>query len=126
MTRTLYIAIDGDNIGSYIEYLFLMNNTEKLGEFSKTYELSMQWLVSDLQNKLGATSIFTGGDNSLLSTDSGIFSLGLLEMTRVEFFQRTGQTLSIGLGYTPREAYFALKLAKTSGKNSVRRYEELS
>ncbi|HRJ76841.1 MAG TPA: hypothetical protein PLX90_12650, partial [Anaerolineales bacterium] len=60
------------------------------------------------------------------SVSSDRFAKDSLEGLRLEFFRRSKSTLSIGLGESPQQAYLALKLAKTNGKNVIREFRELS
>ncbi len=122
----MYIAIDGDDVGSHIEFLIIMNQTDKLSWFSDNYSKTINWLIENLAQYFDANIIFSGGDNLLASVDSSQFSFDKLEFLRQEFHKKINKTISIGLGSSPREAYFALKLAKTSGKNSIQNYEDLS
>lgn len=121
--KELYLAIDGDDVGHRLEYFMLVNDRESLADFSALFESAMNWLKDKLINDFGATIIFAGGDNLLASMQSGNQS-DALENLRTEFAKRAHSTLSIGLGESIREAYFALKLAKTSGKNCIRQSRE--
>lgn len=118
-----YIAIDGDNVGRELEYLVVTNQLQKLTSFSKNYHRLMTWLEEALRSDLNAKIIFSGGD-SLLVSQQQLPSLGKLELLKDEFAKRAGTTLSIGIGSTPRQAYFALKLAKAKGKNRIELFEE--
>lgn len=124
MTR-FYFAADGDDVGHYLEYLMLRNESAKIFEFSKLFHKAMLWLENELIESFEAEIIFTGGDNVLARIKKTEHIINLIEKVRIEFQIKAGSTLSIGLGSTPREAYFALKLAKTSGKNCVRQFREL-
>ncbi|ASC70462.1 hypothetical protein XM38_014010 [Halomicronema hongdechloris C2206] len=124
MTK-LYFAADGDDVGHHLEYLMLRNESAKIFEFSKVFHKAMLWLEYELIESCEAEIIFTGGDNILARISKTDDTLNLIEKIRFEFQKKAKSTLSIGLGKTPREAYFALKLAKTSGKNCVRQFREL-
>jgi GTP cyclohydrolase III len=121
----LYIAVDGDDVGHHLEYLMLTNDPDALARFAADYKQTMDWLVQAIAETFDASVVFGGGDSLLVSLDKGRFSSEELEKIRASFANRVGQTLSIGIGHTSREAYFALKLAKTSGKNCIRLFEEL-
>jgi len=121
----VYIAVDGDDIGNHIEYLMLSNKRDALMEFSLKYKEGMDWFIRKIVESMRATIILAGGDNVLLSSNNEMFSVSRLEELRSEFQKRVGHTLSIGIGDSIRRAYLALKLAKTSGKNQTRLFEEL-
>src|SRR6266540_1906226 len=86
---TIYVAADGDNVGSRLEYLVITNNIEALKEFSTKFNAAMEWFENELEVCFSASMVFFGGD-------------------------------------TPQQAYLALKLAKTNGKNVIREFRELS
>lgn len=120
----MYLAVDGDDVGHRLEYLMLINEREAITEFSKTFQGAMIWLENKLVDDFGATIVFSGGDNLLACLN--ILPAEAIEALRIEFTERANSTLSVGLGENPRQAYFALKLAKTSGKNCVRQFKELA
>ena len=122
----LFIAIDGDDVGRRIEYLVLLNKTNALLQFSLQYQEGMTWLENILVEKLNAQIVFNGGDNLLATIPSNSNLLEEIEKIRTKFEEQTQTTLSIGIGNTPRESYFALKLAKNSGKDRVCEYKDFS
>lgn len=121
-----FIAVDGDNVGSHLEYFAITNNVEALKAFSQKFNSAMDWFEKELVKCFNVSVVFYGGDNLLASTYSDKFEKELLEGLRLEFFKRSDSTLSIGLGESPQQAYLALKLAKTNGKNAIREFSELS
>ena len=120
----IYLAVDGDDVGHRLEYLMLMNEREAITKFSKTFLEAMIRLENKLVKDFDALIVFTGGDNLLASLND--LPTEVIEALRSEFAKRSNTTLSIGLGENPRQAYFALKLAKTSGKNCIRHFKELA
>ena len=121
----LYVAIDGDDVGHRLEYLVLMNERKAIRTFSSIFKGAMHWLETELVKNFSADIIFSGGDNLLTCLPPESMSLEILEDIRSEFAKRADSTISVGLGDSPRQAYFALKLAKTSGKNCTRYFQEL-
>jgi GTP cyclohydrolase III len=124
--KNTFIAIDGDDVGHKLEYYMLINDQSTLNKFSTAFSNSMNWLEDKLSTDFSATVIFTGGDNLLARLDANAPNNlpEILELLRLEFSNKSQSTLSIGIGRSPREAYLALKLAKASGKNCIRLYEE--
>jgi len=120
------LAVDGDDVGHRLEYFILVNKREALTEFSSTFQTAMDWLESKLVSDFGATIIFSGGDNLLAVLRVDNPSIEVFEALRAEFAERAHSTLSMGLGENLQQAYFALKLAKTSGKNCIRQFKELA
>lgn len=121
-----FIAVDGDNVGSHLEYFAITNNVEALKTFSQKFNSAMDWFEKELVNSFNVKVVFYGGDNLLASVSLDKFEKEILEKLRFEFFKRSDSTLSIGLGESPQQAYLALKLAKTNGKNAIREFSELS
>ena len=120
-----FIAIDGDDVGSHLEYFILTNNLSELGKFSEQYSVAMEWLQTQLVKGFNADIIFSGGDNLFASIKQEHFDLSRLRELHSQYFSKASRTLSIGLGYNSRTAYLALKLAKTSGKNCIKDIREL-
>lgn len=120
------LAIDGDDVGHRLEYLMLVNEREALIEFSTGFQAAMDWLKRKLISDFKATIIFSGGDNLLAILRVDNPSIEVLETLRTEFAERAHSTLSMGLGENLRQAYFALKLAKTSGKNCICQFKEFA
>ena len=119
----MYLAVDGDDVGHKLEYLILVNECKAITRFSKTFQSAMFWLEDKLINDCSATIIFSGGDSLLAYLND--LPMEVIEVLRTEFAERANRTLSVGLGENPMQAYFALKLAKTSGKNCIRHFKEL-
>jgi GTP cyclohydrolase III len=124
MTKILYIAIDGDDVGKRLEYYIVTNQVNQLSEYFQVYQEAMSWIEEELIQTLNATVIINGGDSLLAFCENDIQASEILEALRAKFSFRTNATLSIGLGENPRRAYFALKLAKASGKNRIEVFEE--
>jgi hypothetical protein len=122
----LYIAIDGDDVGQRLEHFVLTNDIDGLITFSRAYQSRVAWLSAKLSSELRATILFCAGDSLLASMAYSCSAAVALDQVRKEFADGVERTLSIGIGSTPREAYLALKLAKLSGKNQLKRFEELS
>lgn len=121
----MFLAVDGDNVGSRLEYFAITNNVVALKVFSATFNSSMVWFEKQLKESFNAEITFSGGDN-LLARLNKDFPLESLEELRRQFFAKSESTLSMGMGETPQQAYLALKLAKTNGKNSIRQFQEIA
>ena len=124
LISSFYIAIDGDNVGRKIEYLIVTNQPEKLALFSKNYHKAMIWLKETLESNLNAEVVFSGGDSLLaFSQKIQMPPFNDLEILKSKFSEKSETTLSIGIGGTLRQAYFALKLAKAKGRNRIELFE---
>jgi GTP cyclohydrolase III len=121
----MFIASDGDDVGHHLESLIVTNQTPLIGDFFKTFQLSMKWLEEKLSNDYEAVIIFNGGDNILAEFFVTSNQITSLEKLRKDFFELSGRTLSIGIGKNPRDAFLALKLAKASGKDCLIQFDEV-
>lgn len=122
----IFIALDGDNVGSNLEFLVIKNDIESLRDFSRKFEESIRWFEGELKRRFHAVTIFSGGDNLLVYAEQEKFSIAELRDLKEQFYLKCQKTLSIGLGKTPREAYFSLKFAKSSGKNTIINFEDIN
>ncbi|NJN88239.1 MAG: mCpol domain-containing protein [Leptolyngbyaceae cyanobacterium SL_7_1] len=118
------MAADGDDVGRKIEFFVVTNQMEMLSEFFCNFQSAMFWLSEKLEDEFDAKIIFNGGDNLLADLKIDGKQIEELENLRVEFSRRSKATLSFGVGINPRQAYFALKLAKASGKDRIEIFQE--
>jgi GTP cyclohydrolase III len=123
----MYISIDGDNIGSALEKLVILQKTDELRNFSRDVFSFFEAIKKELLN-CEAEVIFHGGDSILAKIAiEHIDSVALLEkiFTGVLYRERCKISISVGLGSSILEAYIALKAAKSSGKSCWIKYPEL-
>lgn len=123
---TLFLAIDGDDVGRALEYLVLQNRVEELAEVSRKFAAATDELSETLVNRFGARIYLAGGDSILASMPSSMDHDDMIEQLRQEATAKAGFSFSFGIGETPRQAYLALKLAKLSGKNRLCHYMDLA
>ena len=124
MPDSIYLAVDGDDVGHRLEYFMLANEVESLASFSARFRSAMDWLRNTIVNDVRGSVVFSGGDN-LLACVPAETPLETIEDLRTDFYQRAEAALSVGLGGSPRQAYIALNFAKASGKDCTRCFEEL-
>jgi hypothetical protein len=120
----MYLAVDGDDVGKRIELLIVSNQIEMLSVFFNSFQSSMAWLSENIANDFNASIIFSGGDGLLADFPFEELSIEKIENIRDKFSLLSQTTISIGIGESPRQAYFALKLAKAMGKNRVEVFRE--
>lgn len=125
MSEPVYLAVDGDDVGRSLEYLLLTNQDKALRIFSHSVAEAVEWLSDELVQVFGAELVFKGGDNILCTLTPNERFVEESDAFRRGFHERTGCTISIGLGTNAREAYIALKFAKASGKDRVCTYDEV-
>ena len=127
MRQSIYVAVDGDNVGASLERLMIVNDVKMLREFSRDYEPRMRNLIQIFVQRFDADIIFYGGDNFLASFEQESSLQGQIQEICNDFKVASGQTVSAGLGESPREAYIALRLAKTKpGKGTVQDFNALN
>jgi GTP cyclohydrolase III len=114
-----FLAIDGDNIGSRVEKLVIMEQAEKLSLYATEVSQRLQYL-GQCFNELGGTLVFIGGDSILVN-----FARSEIEKIKSVLIEPHPVRFSAGWGSTMREAYIALKVAKSSGKNCWVDYEHI-
>lgn len=124
-SENYFLALDGDNIGRKIEFYILSNKIESLQDFSKKYKNSMLWLEKSLADILCGQIIFSGGDSLLAKLPSNSFDLACVQKLCILFESKSDSTLSIGIGKTVAQSYFALKFAKVSGKKCIKFFDEI-
>lgn len=117
-----FVGIDGDNTGAALEELFLSATDEKqFRELSHGIQKAVDAISDRIKNrhpKKDKPIIFAAGDDILFQgrIDEGF----LTELQDLYKASSQGQTCSIGYGKSFREAYVALKLAKSKpGKNAI-------
>ena len=115
-----YVGIDGDNIGSKIELYFLEDSEESIQVFSEIVGKTIRLVASQLE-ELGMKIIFCGGDSILCRADE-IDTVKLRDILTVE--AKNEIRFSVRVGETMKQAYMALKYAKTSGKDRIVILEE--
>lgn len=121
----LFVAIDGDDVGSRIELFILDNQITELRTYSERFNKSVDWLIDIFVERFAATVYLKGGDSIFIGTSRISELETVIEDLRQQFAQQSGNTLSMGIGSTPLEAYLSLKYAKASGKNKISRYSSL-
>lgn len=123
----VFLAVDGDDVGNYIEYHILRNEIEELHKFSARYNTAIEWMQDELVRRYGAIIALSGGDTilAMIYCGEGVLNLHEIEDMRAIFAAKAGGTISVGIGETPREAHIALKYAKVSGKNMLCQFKDV-
>lgn len=109
MNNSLYVSIDGNNIGKLLERHIFCDDLDSLSAFSKTLTNNINTLHSYILICKGIVYI-AGGDNILALIPSQHIPQ-VIEKTRS--LEGSGITFSIGMGQTAVAAYLALKYAKS-------------
>jgi hypothetical protein len=115
VTDSWYLAIDGDDIGNFIELCMVKENAKGLRSFSSTVESILSQISGAINDNPLIEVIMQGGDSILLSLPESEIASVMEEVRSAT--QGSSITFSGGYGRTMREAYLALRVAKATGKN---------
>lgn len=108
----MYAYIDGDDIGLKIENSFMNNDEISLKSINSMVKDVVE-SITEYLNTNGYEIIFSGADGIICKREE-------VEVKEIaEFIRRSAQyiTFSIGAGNCLRDAYLALRYAKSNGKN---------
>ena len=115
----LYIAADGDDMGSKIGAYIMSNNVEKAKELSRLIHKGEKKVIDFATKTWQGNMILSGGDDMLVAVSPSKFDSAQLEQMRKLYHQTTGATLTVGVGDSAAEAAKALAYGKNTGKNKV-------
>jgi hypothetical protein len=105
----IFIACDGDNIGSVLERAIIENNETALFQYSNEVSQAVKSLETWF-TEAGGQVVFSGGDNILIRIARSYSQV----LANLPPFRSGGIRFSVGIGGSPREAWTALKYAKTN------------
>lgn len=111
----VYVFGDADQIRRTIEAYLFSHDLDGLKEFSKNLTEAISNIAIEAE-RLGAKVIFAGGDDVLFYSHADRLKETALHNLMKAFEEKTGSTLSIGVGKTPEEAFTNLAKAKASGR----------
>ena len=119
---SVFIILDGDDIGRKITSCCISNNEFKLAAISREMNEAVV-SIGRMLGELGFRIIFCAADGVVAARD--------LEFNANEVFNQVrllapeGVTFSAGVGQDLQQAYLALTQAKCSGKNKLLTYEQV-
>ncbi len=128
MTQKIYnegvkfYGLDGDKIGSIIEFYIIKNDMDALSLFSNMVSRVLAEIREAILQNSGMV-IFCAGDSILFN---GQFDDAWCEKMLEKFVLATGRTASLGVGDSSTTAYLALKLAKAMGGGRVLQFSPMS
>lgn len=114
----MLLYFDGDDVGSALELLLLDGRIDAAAAHSKRVASAIAHLASELERS-GAEILFAAGDEVLAEFKSPDPTPELLDGLRSMFHDKTGCTLSAGIGATAFEATLSLRRAKLVGKDRI-------
>lgn len=114
-----YVAIDADNVGESVGNAVLSNDTEQLSSISESINSGVS-IFSQWAEYNGGKVISSGSDEAIFQVP--IQSLDDLEKLKQEYQDKTGFSISIGIGENVSDAAKALIYAKMNGKDQIMDY----
>lgn len=119
MSKVLYALGDADNIRRRMEGMLLSNNLRGLAETSTSLSNAIQDLGDRAEKVMKAEIVFRGGDDILLLVQPENFEQESLRELMEDFEEKTGSTISFGVGSSAEEAFLNLARAKSTGPGTL-------
>lgn len=110
---------DGDNIGDVIDLALLSENIEEASKFSFKVKVTLEEIAKFAANDINASLIYVAGDDICFIVSDNLDIISILSSYSEYFLEKTGKTMSFGVGRTSIEALTCLRKAKVSGKGKV-------
>lgn len=111
-----YVAIDADDVGESIGGAVLSDDADKLSALSGNINAGVQ-IFSKWAEYNGGKVISSGSDEAIFQVP--IVSIDQLEDLKNRYQEKTGFSVSVGIGEKISEAAKALIYAKVNGKNQI-------
>jgi hypothetical protein len=115
----MYAYIDGDDIGLKIENSFMENDEERLKYINELVKKTIKEISLELESQ-DYKLIFGGADGIICKKE-------VIQLKELLFYLRGKTkelTFSFGVGMSLRDAFLALRYAKSSGKDIGAFYQE--
>ena len=111
---SLYIAFDGDNVGSNLSALIAEGDDSAVKAYSSGVAAEMQYVASHAET-MSAEVLMCSGDSLLFKVESLEAAKNVLRA----FYARPNRfvTYSVGVAPTLQQAHACLNYAKLAGKN---------
>ncbi|WP_204137968.1 mCpol domain-containing protein [Halomicronema sp. CCY15110] len=120
--KTLICIGDGDNIGDVIDLHLLSGNLEEASKFSFHVKSALEEIAALAKREIKAVLVYVAGDDICFIVSGNFKVEDLLASYSKYFLEKTGKTMSFGVGRTSVEALICLRKAKVSGKGRVITY----
>lgn len=114
-----YIFLDGDGIGDQVELYLLEEDIDAAVLVQSQVQSTMKLLQKQIIHKQECEMLMYGCDELLFTMQVGAIEIAYIEKMRKTFYDRTGFTMSGGIGTSLRQAMESLRRAKLSGKNRI-------
>jgi len=117
--NSLVCVGDGDNIGDVIDLHLLSGNLEEASKFSFQVKSALEDIATLARSEIKAALIYVAGDDICFIVSDDLNIADVLMSYSDYFLNKTGKTMSFGVGKTSVEALISLRKAKVSGKGRV-------
>jgi len=114
----IYAYFDGDDVGAAVELRLIDDDPEGAASASRRVCEAIDSLAEQLQKEFEAVVYYAAGDEVLARLPRSV-SKSDLDQLRSDFQALSGLSLSCGVGETPSEAAFRLRVAKLRGKDQT-------
>lgn len=114
--------IDGDDVGTEMERNLLRSDLDEATTYSARVQSTLQTAFDALSGIPGVALTSVGGDSALFQLPEAVAPAFEENLERLR--NRLNFRMSCGMGRNSRDAYLALRVAKTSGKNKTERIME--
>lgn len=119
MKQDLFLLGDADDVRKKIQGLLLSGDLETLKAVSAAMSRYIAELGASIEDAFAADLIFCGGDELLARVSFDSFDEVKLRDLMTRFRERTGVTISFGVGRSAEEAFISLSRAKSAGPGSL-------
>ena len=117
--RRLLESGDGDNIGDVIDFYLLSGNLKEASKFSFQVKSALENIAILARDEIKASLVYVAGDDICFTVSDNLKIMDILTSYSEYFLEKTGRTMSFGIGRTSVEALVSLRTAKVSGKGRV-------
>ena len=114
---SVFVAMDGDDMGSTVEDVLLDNDTVRAEALSQSIHAAFEAIEAYVGER-GGDVIFRGGDNILFSIPDKI-AQEVSDGVRDLYLSKTEHSATVGVGTQPLDAHRALVVGKNTGKNKT-------
>ncbi len=114
-----FARLDCDNVGDRIELSLYELDTEKAQNINNLIRKNIVELAKEIKTELNGEILLVGPDDIFFKTNFDVFDLEKLNFLKNGFFEKTGITMSIGVGDDLISAMRNLDIAKKMGKNRI-------
>ena len=116
---TLYVRLDGDDIGQAIELSLLNDDSIAAQNHHHNVQNAIAAITENVKSNESCSILLRGCDDLLFTITEEAFSMEFLKSLQVDFQSKSGFTLSIGVGKALLSCLQNLQVAKLSGKNRI-------